>query len=155
MRILTRFPRKIASIAIAAAMAIAGVIAAPAANAQEIGGLSSQAPTLETAAQQFNTQINNSINQANAQFNGAINQANAQVNVAINQARAPVDGFVNQANTQYVNTVNQINNQINTTQCAKGAPVLGVGRTSTFRHLHQSQHHPMCQVFGRRCCGST
>lgn len=114
MRILARLPRKIASIATAAAMAIAGMLAAPAANAQEISGLSSQAPTLDTMAQQFNTQVNNSINQANAQFNGAINQANAQVNGAINQARAQVDGFVNQANTQYANTVNQINNQINT-----------------------------------------
>lgn len=125
MRILTRLPRKIASIATAAAMAIAGMLAAPAANAQEISGLSSQAPTLDAAAQQFHAQVNDSINQANAQFNGAINQANAQVNGAINQAnaqvngainqaRAQVDGFVNQANTQYANTVNQINNQINT-----------------------------------------
>lgn len=113
MRLLTRLPRKIASIATAAAMAIAGMIAAPAASAQEIGGLSSQAPALDTAAQQFNTQVNNSINQANAQVNGAINQVNAQVNGAINQARAQVEGFANQANTQYANTVNQINNQIN------------------------------------------
>lgn len=103
MRILTRLPRKIASIATAAAMAIAGMLAAPAANAQEISGLSSQAPTLDAAAQQFHAQVNDSINQANAQVNGAINQARAQV-----------DGFVNQANTQYANTVNQINNQINT-----------------------------------------
>lgn len=103
MRILTRLPRKIASIATAAAMAIAGMLAAPAANAQEISGLSSQAPTLDTVAQQFNTQVNNSINQANAQVNGAINRARYQV-----------DGFVNRANTQYANTVDQINNQINT-----------------------------------------
>ena len=114
MRLITRLPRKIASIATAAAMTIAGMIAAPAANAQEIGGLSSQAPTLDTAAQQFHAQVNDSINQANAQFNGAIDQANAQVNGAIDQARAQVDGFVNQANTQYANTVNQINNRIDT-----------------------------------------
>lgn len=91
MRILNRLPRKIASIATAAAMAIAGMLAAPAANAQEIGGLSSHTPGLDAAAQQFNNQVSG----------------------AINQARAQVEGFVNQANTQYANTVNQINNQIN------------------------------------------
>lgn len=125
MRLLTRLPRKIASIATAAAMAIAGMFAAPAANAQEIGGLSSQAPNLDAVAQQFNTQVNDSINQANAQFNGAIDQANAQVNGAINQAnaqfngaidqaRTQVEGIVNQANTQYANTIGHINNQVNT-----------------------------------------
>ena len=125
MRLLTRLPRKIASIATAAAMAIAGMFAAPAANAQEISGLSSQAPNLDAVAQQFNTQVNDSINQANAQFNGAIDQANAQVNGAINQAnaqfngaidqaRTQVEGIVNQANTQYANTIGHINNQVNT-----------------------------------------
>lgn len=106
-------------------MAIAGMFAAPAANAQEISGLSSQAPNLDAVAQQFNTQVNDSINQANAQFNGAIDQANAQVNGAINQAnaqfngaidqaRTQVEGIVNQANTQYANTIGHINNQVNT-----------------------------------------
>lgn len=114
MRLIPRLPRKIASIATAAAMAIAGMIAAPAANAQEIGGLSSQAPNLDTVAQQFNAQVNDSINQANAQFNGAIDQANAQVNGAIDQARSQVEGIVNQANNHYANTIGHINNQVNT-----------------------------------------
>ena len=113
MRLLTRLPRKIASIATAAAMAIAGMLATPAANAQEIGGLSSQAPTLDAVAQQFNTQVNNSINHANAQFNGAVNQANVRVNGAVNRANARVNGAINQANAQFNGAVDQANAQFN------------------------------------------